>query len=81
MEFENRWSRWHSDGWTGRVVKTKRGEWLWGMSQGSEPDEGALKPARGLADAQHQAEDIVRASGHRCTARCSYWVPDIPEDL
>jgi hypothetical protein len=62
-------------------VKTKRGEWLWGMSQGSEPTDGDLKPARGLADAQHQAEDIVRISGHRCTARCSYWVPDIPEEL
>ena len=78
-DFENRWSRWHSDGWVGRVIKTRNGGWLWGMAQGGEPTE--LKKAKGLADAQHQAEDIVRASGHRCTARCSFWVPDTPEDL
>jgi hypothetical protein len=79
MDFENRWTRWHSDGWVGTVIKTGTGEWLWGMVQGGEP--AGLKTAGGLADAQHQAEDVVRASGHRCTARCSYWVPDTPEDL
>ena len=78
MDFENRWTRWHSDGWIGRVIKTKTGEWFWGMAQNVEPD--VTKPATGLANAQHQAEDVVRASGHRCTARCSFWVPDTPEE-
>jgi hypothetical protein len=49
------------------------------MAQNAEPD--VTKPATGLANAQHQAEDVVRASGHRCTASCSFWVPDTPEEL
>ena len=80
LEFENRWTRWHSDGWTGMVIKTRTGEWLWEMWQGERQGEN-WKRAGGLANAQHQAEEIVRASGHRCVARCSFWVPDTPEEL
>jgi hypothetical protein len=40
-----------------------------------------MKPAASKIDAQHKAEDVVRNSGHRCVARCSFWVPDTPEEL
>jgi hypothetical protein len=73
-----RWTRWHSDDWTGVVVQTDAGEWFYGVSQGA--GDPVLKPAAGRADAQHRAEEIVRNSGHRCTARCSFWVSDLPEE-
>ena len=80
----NRWTRWHSDDWTAVVVQTDGGEWFYDVSQNlprsSEAEAGAMKPASGRADAQHRAEEIVRNSGHRCTARCSFWVPDVPEE-
>ena len=74
-----RWTRWHADGWTAIVLQNEAGDWSFKTWQG--PEAGAMKPASGRADAQHRAEDIVRNSGHRCTARCSFWVPDVPEDL
>ncbi len=74
-----RWMRWHSDDWSAIVVKTDEGVWQYNAWQG--PQDDTMKPASGLADAQHRAEDIVRGSGHRCTARCSFWVPETPEDL
>ena len=80
VDFENRWNRWHADGWTGLVIKTKTGDWLYDVWQGDRPQR-EMKRARGLADAQHQAEEIVRASGHRCVARCSFWVPETPEEF
>ena len=73
-----RWLRWHSDDWSAIVVKTDDGEWRYNAWQG--PPDDMMKPASGLADAQHRAEDIVRGSGHRCTARCSFWVPEEPEE-
>ena len=74
-----RWTRWHSDDWTSIVVQSETGEWSFNTWQGAVDE--TMKPAGGRADAQHRAEEIVRNSGHRCTARCSFWVPDVPEDL
>ena len=74
-----RWTRWHSDGWTLVVVETDKGEFFYHASQGNL--EEPPRPAASKADAQHRAEDVVRSSGHRCVARCSFWVPDTPEDL
>ena len=74
-----RWTRWHSDDWTLVVARTDHGEFFYTVSK-----DGVDQPARPAAskiDAQHQAEDVVRNSGHRCVARCSFWVPDTPEDL
>lgn len=73
------WTRWHSDGWVLKVFRTDQDQFLYSASQ--HDSDSPRTAARGLADAQHQAEDIVRNSGHRCTARCSFWVPDTPEDL
>lgn len=75
---EKRWTRWHSDNWTAIVVKTEKGEWLYNAWQGAIDD--TMHRGAGLADAQHRAEEIVRSSGHRCIARCSFWVPDVPEE-
>lgn len=77
-QIEKRWTRWHSDDWIASVVNTGTGEWLYNAWQG--PRDDTMKPASSLADAQHRAEDIVRGSGHRCTARCSFWVPDVPDE-
>jgi hypothetical protein len=74
-----RWTRWHSDDWTLVVVQTDKGEFFYNASQGNLEDP--LQPAASKTDAQHRAEDVVRNSGHRCVARCSFWVPDTPEDL
>jgi hypothetical protein len=74
-----RWTRWHSDDWTLVVVETATGEFFYNASKGDAADQ--MKPAASKVDAQHRAEDIVRKSGHRCIARCSFWVPDTPEEL
>jgi hypothetical protein len=76
---QNRWTRWHSDDWTAMVVLTSAGEFQYTAWQGAHED--AMKTAPSRVAAQHAAEDIVRKSGHRCTARCSFWVADTPEDL
>ena len=69
-----RWTRYHSDDWTGLVVKTDAGEFRYNAWQGAPTAD--MHTSESLVNAQHQAEDIVRNSGHRCTARCSFWVPD-----
>jgi hypothetical protein len=74
-----RWTRWHSDDWTLVVVRTDKGEFFYRATQGIVDE--VMQPASSKVDAQHRAEDIVRTSGHRCIARCSFWVPDTPEDL
>jgi hypothetical protein len=74
-----RWTRWHSDDWTLVVVQTDKGGFFYTASRGNVED--SMKPASSKVDAQHRAEEIVRRSGHRCIARCSFWVPDTPEDL
>ena len=74
MQITRTWTRWHSDDWVLKVFRTDQDEFFYTTSQ-----RGADAPrtsARSLTDAQHQAEDLVRNSGHRCTARCSFWVPD-----
>ena len=74
-----RWTRWHSDDWTLVVIQTDQGEFFYNASLGNLDD--SMQPAASKIDAQHRAEDIVRTSGHRCSARCSFWVPETPEDL
>ena len=74
-----RWTRWHSDDWTLVVVQTDRGEFFYRASTGGV--DGPMNPASSKIDAKHKAEDVVRHSGHRCVARCSFWVPDTPEEL
>jgi hypothetical protein len=74
-----RWTRWHSDGWTLFVVQNDKGEFFYSTSH--EGVDSPQMPAASKIDAQHKAEDIVRNSGHRCVARCSFWVPDTPEEL
>ena len=74
-----RWTRWHSDDWTLVVAQTDNGEFFYTVTRagvGQAPQRAASK-----IDAQHRAEDIVRNSGHRCVARCSFWVPDTPEEF
>jgi hypothetical protein len=77
-EIQQRWTRWHSDDWTAMVVHTAQGEWRYDARQGAPLE--LTRTATSKVAAQHAAEDIVRTSGHRCTARCSFWVPDTPED-
>jgi len=72
------WTRWHSDGWILNVFRIGQDEFFYAASQHGA--DAHRTPARSLTDAQHQAEDIVRNSGHRCTARCSFWVPDTPDE-
>lgn len=79
MQVVQRWTRWHSDDWTLVVVRTDTDEFFYSASKGGTDD--AMKPAGSKIDAQHKAEDVVRGSGHRCVARCSFWVPDTPEEL
>jgi hypothetical protein len=74
-----RWTRWHSDDWTLVVTRTGQGEFFYTITH--EGVERPPAPAASKVEAQHQAEDIVRRSGHRCVARCSFWVPDTPEEL
>ncbi|MEQ1574002.1 MAG: hypothetical protein ABL993_07120 [Vicinamibacterales bacterium] len=74
---EQRWTRWHSDGWVLTVVRTPDGEFFY-ASQQEQAVEAPMTPALSLPDAQHKAEDIVRNSGHRCVARCSFWIPSQP---
>jgi hypothetical protein len=76
---QNKWTRWHSDDWTAVVVLSTDGHYAYNAWQGDA--EGDLKNAPSRVAAQHAAEAIVRESGHRCTARCSFWVPDNPEEL
>lgn len=72
------WNRWHSDGWVLTVVRDA-GKYFYRSQRDNEP-EAALQPAASLVDAQHKAEDIVRNSGHRCVARCSFWIADPPDE-
>jgi hypothetical protein len=74
-----RWTRWHSDDWTLVVIENDKGEFFYSTTHGKV--EQPWQQAASKVDAQHKAEDIVRHSGHRCVARCSFWVPDIPEEL
>ena len=74
-----RWTRWHSDDWTLVVARTDHGEFFYTVSK--QGVEQPAQPAVSKIDAQHRAEDVVRNSGHRCVARCSFWVPDTPEEL
>jgi hypothetical protein len=69
------WTRWHSDDWILKVIH-QDGEWGYTIAHPSS--DGAMRPATSLIDAQHKAEDVVRNSGHRCTARCSFWISDVP---
>jgi hypothetical protein len=78
-EVQQRWTRWHSDEWTAMVELRAGGEWRYDAWQG--PAHMLTKTAASKVAAMHAAEDVVRHSGHRCTARCSFWVPDTPEDL
>ena len=79
IHITQRWTRWHSDDWTLVVVQTDKGEFFYRATQGNV--EESMRPASSKVDAQHRAEELVRRSGHRCIARCSFWVPDKPEDL
>jgi hypothetical protein len=67
------WTRWHSDGWVLTVIRTSAGKHLYKAQQEQQP-ETPMAPAASLVDAQHKAEDVVRNSGHRCVARCSFWI-------
>ena len=76
---EKTWNRWHTDGWVLTVVRSAGGN----LTYSAMHHDQALAtdvPAKNLAGAQHQAEDIVRNSGHRCTGPCSYWVADPPDE-
>jgi hypothetical protein len=79
MHVVQRWTRWHADEWKLVVIQNDKGEFFYGASKGGVED--AMTRAASKVDAQHKAEDIVRHSGHRCIARCSFWVPDTPEEL
>ncbi len=69
------WTRWHSDDWILRVVEDDH---RWSFTVTHPSSDGAPTRAASLIDAQHRAEEVVRNSGHRCTARCSFWIPDVP---
>jgi hypothetical protein len=79
MTPDKTWTRWHSDGWVLTVQRMPNGHFFYRSQRENEAD-APLLPAAGLADAQHKAEDIVRDSGHRCVARCSFWIPDQPDE-
>jgi hypothetical protein len=74
-----RWTRWHSDDWTLVVTQTRSGDFFYTTAHAGV--EQPPQRAASKVDAQHKAEDVVRRSGHRCVARCSFWVPDTPEEL
>jgi hypothetical protein len=69
------WTRWHSDDW---ILKVVHDAGQWGYTVAHPSSDAEVKPAASLIDAQHKAEEVVRNSGHRCTARCSFWIPDVP---
>jgi hypothetical protein len=73
------WTRWHSDGWVLSVLRTDTGDYFYKTQREGQP-EATPEPAKSLVDAQHRAEDVVRSSGHRCVARCSFWIADPPDD-
>ena len=76
---EKTWNRWHTDGWVLTVVRSADGQFSYSVTQ-NDKTIADKQPAKNLADAQHQAENIVRSSTHRCTGPCSYWVTE-EEDL
>ena len=77
-DVEKTWTRWHSDGWVLTVVRTPAGHFYRTQRDG-QPDATPIK-ANSLVDALHKAEDVVRNSGHRCVARCSFWIADPPDE-
>ena len=79
MDIDKTWNRWHSDGWVLTVVRDAAGRYFFKAQREGQP-EMPLEPAVSLVDAQHSAEDIVRNSGHRCVARCSFWIADPPDE-
>ena len=79
MEAQRTWTRWHADGWVLKVLQDQAGAFFYTAQQDGAPEVTPVS-ATGLADAQHRAEDTVRNSGHRCVARCSFWIPDQPDD-
>lgn len=76
---ERKWTRWHSDGWVLTVTRTADGQYFYTTTQDESSDPLRI-PAESLTDAQHRAESLVRDSGHRCVARCSFWIPDTPDE-
>ena len=79
MTHDKTWTRWHADGWVLTVYRTPQGDYSFTSQQDGQP-AAAVQPAKSLVDAQHRAEDIVRNSGHRCVARCSFWIADPPDE-
>ena len=79
MIHDKSWTRWHSDGWVLTVIRTPDREYFYRTQQEGQ-DEAPLLPAASLVDGQHRAEDVVRNSGHRCVARCSFWIADPPDE-
>lgn len=79
MTPEKTWTRWHSDGWVLTVIRTPAGEYFYRTQKESEP-EAPLVQGLSQVDALHKAEDVVRNSGHRCVARCSFWIADPPDE-
>jgi len=78
MDIAKTWTRWH-DGWVLTVIRTSTGEHFYKSQQDHQPDV-PLNAAASLVDAQHKAEDVVRGSGHRCVARCSFWIAEPADD-
>lgn len=73
------WNRWHTDGWVLTVARDADGQFTFSVAE-RDVMKADRQPAKSLSDAQHQAETIVRASTHRCSGPCSYWVADGDED-
>ena len=78
-DVEKTWNRWHAEGWLLTVERNTAGAFRYRSQQEGQP-EHAWQPATSLVDALHKAEDIVRNSGHRCVARCSFWIADPPDE-
>jgi hypothetical protein len=76
---EKKWNRWHTDGWVLTVARNAAGAFTYSVIQ-NDAAIVAETGARSLVEAQHQAEDTVRRSSHRCTGPCSYWVADPPDE-
>ncbi len=76
---EKIWNRWHTDGWVLTVGRNADGQFIYSALHNDEVVATNVV-AKNLADAQHQAENIVRNSTHRCTGPCSYWVADPPDE-
>jgi hypothetical protein len=79
MDIDKTWTRWHADGWMLTVVRSTSGEYFY-KAQQEQAADAQLQPASSLVDAQHNAESVVRDTAHRCVARCSFWVPDTPDE-